>query len=369
MTPSRNTFMPPPRRFEESQTMIRTPARTLNIAADPVQPPLSREQKAFNALISQIETRRNRLAAWEAAISTYQQKYASRLFPLLEEAAQLRTRMVHCLDRASDQLGKAERRTLSNEIADLAGDLLARHGDEDLRAIYHRHRPATHEFEIADGPRERGATTEPALEPVADPESPEAILERIEAQLEAERQTREDRRAIRKESAKKSAREAKQRAQEQQASQSVREVYRKLASALHPDRESDPAERLRKTALMQRVNQAYDRKNLLQLLELQLESEHIDQAAINRFGPERLQHYNKVLQEQLGELEQEIRQLEERFRAGFGIAPSVKLSPDTLLRQLSGDIAGLQQFIRELKRNLVAFEDLDNVRAWLREIR
>ena len=76
-----------------------------------------------------------------------------------------------------------------------------------------------------------------------------------------------------------------------------------------------------------------------------------------------------MLQEQLGELEQEIRQVEKRFRAGFGIAPSVKLSPDTLLRQLSGDIASLRQFIRELKRNLLAFEDLDNIKAWLREVR
>ena len=50
-------------------------------------------------------------------------------------------------------------------------------------------------------------------------------------------------------------------------SQSIREVYRKLAGALHPDRESDPQERERKTALMQRVNQAYAKNNLLQLLD------------------------------------------------------------------------------------------------------
>jgi curved DNA-binding protein CbpA len=37
----------------------------------------------------------------------------------------------------------------------------------------------------------------------------------------------------------------------------VREVFRKLASELHPDRETDPAEHARKTELMQRVNQAY----------------------------------------------------------------------------------------------------------------
>ena len=48
-------------------------------------------------------------------------------------------------------------------------------------------------------------------------------------------------------------------AEVQQATPSVREVYRKLASALHPDRETDE---------QQRVNEADD---LLALLELQIE--------------------------------------------------------------------------------------------------
>ena len=52
-----------------------------------------------------------------------------------------------------------------------------------------------------------------------------------------------------------------------EASQSVRDVYRKLVSALHPDREADGAERERKTALMQRANQAYERNDLLELLD------------------------------------------------------------------------------------------------------
>jgi hypothetical protein len=47
----------------------------------------------------------------------------------------------------------------------------------------------------------------------------------------------------------------------------------------HPDREPDPHERERKTALMQRANHAYGKNDLLKLLELQLELEHIDQPA------------------------------------------------------------------------------------------
>src|SRR5690606_20305824 len=83
-----------------------------------------------------------------------------------------------------------------------------------------------------------------------------------------------------------------------EASVSVREVYRKLVSALHPDREIDAAERKRKTRLMQRANQAYERNDLLELLALQIETEQIDAAALASVPEERLKHYNQVLLDQ-----------------------------------------------------------------------
>ena len=158
-------------------------------------------------------------------------------------------------------------------------------------------------------------------------------------------------------------------AEEQEISQSIREVYRKLASALHPDREPHPEERDRKTALMQRVNQAYDKKNLLLLLELQLELEHIDQSAINNITEDRLKHYNKILKEQLIELEHEIFHTEDMFKAQFGYAPFAQLSPSTIMRDLASDIADFQHTIRELKKDLLVFRDVKKVKAWLKDMR
>ncbi|WP_409015107.1 hypothetical protein [Caballeronia sp. LZ001] len=66
---------------------------------------------------------------------------------------------------------------------------------------------------------------------------------------------------------------------------------------------------------MQRANQAYGKNDLLKLLELQLELEHIDQRAINVISEDRLKHYNKILREQLGELDQEILHVEARLQA------------------------------------------------------
>ena len=143
---------------------------------------------------------------------------------------------------------------------------------------------------------------------------------------------------------------------------SVRELYRKLVSALHPDRESDPQERDKKTALMQRVNHAYDQKNLLLLLELQLE--HIDQTTINNIAAGRLNHYNKILKEQLDALEHEILHIEDTFKIQFGIPPFAKISPSAVMRNLAADITGLQHAIRELEDDLLVFQDIKKLTAW-----
>jgi len=121
--------------------------------------------------------------------------------------------------------------------------------------------------------------------------------------------------------------------------------------------------------LMQRVNQAYGNNNLLQLLELQLELEHIDQNAINNIGEDRLKHYNAILKEQLGELDQEILHVEARFRDAYGIPPFIRITPDTVVRNLAGDIAAIRQSIRDLEEDLLVFGDLRTLKSWLKSIK
>lgn len=360
--------------------MTKTHVKAVRIAADPSQ--LSKAQKAFNTLIKQIENKRARLAAWETAIPSYQQKYLSELVPLVDTSVDLQVEMVHCLDRAYDKKGlsKTERRMIADLIADLAGEIVAERDDAGLRAVYNKHSPFEYDQENATSSMDMKSMLEEMLGMDLgedfDMSSPEEIMKRAQAKIQearqqsdADRQAREERRAKRKKTAKQLAKEAQQQAEEQHISQSIREVYRKLASALHPDRETDPQERQRKTALMQRANDAYAKKNLLQLLELQLELEHIDQAAINSMSEDRLKHYNKVLKEQLIELDQEIMDVEDRFRAQFDISPFFDVAPGTIMRDLNEDIADVTQTIHDLKRDLLVFEDVKRVKAWLKDVR
>lgn len=167
-------------------------------------------------------------------------------------------------------------------------------------------------------------------------------------------------------SATQSAAEAKREQAAKEVSQSLRDVYRKLASALHPDREPDADARQRKTLLMQRVNRAYDTGDLLTLLGLQLEIEQIDAAHLASVTPQRLAHYNKILREQLAELESEVMRHAVPFRQRTGTPYNATLTPATVDQDLSASVAQLQIILRELREDLVAFRDPALLRDKLR---
>jgi curved DNA-binding protein CbpA len=141
-------------------------------------------------------------------------------------------------------------------------------------------------------------------------------------------------------------------------------VYRKLASALHPDRETDAAERARKTRLMQRVNQAYERNDLLGLLGLQIEIEQIDTEHLAQVSEDRINHYNRVLKEQLAQLRTEIAACAAPFRAMLD-APFASSRPTTALAEerLEAELRETRRVLDQLRHDLVAFRDPVQLRA------
>jgi hypothetical protein len=350
---------------------------TVSITAGNDRSRLSKGQRKFNDLIKQIERKRARLAAWEAAVPPYQRKYVSEMVPLIEGMMDLQLKMVQCLDRASTctTLTKTERRKVAGMITALARGLLAARDDPEAKAIYNRHSAFDYDAEQAEATRDIQSVLEDLgieLGDDLDITSPDDLLEHAEAKMRdmharnGDRSIREERPAGRKKPADQLAREAQHQADEQQLRQSIRDVYRKLVSALHPDRETDPNERARKTALMQRANHAYDRNNLLQLLELQLELEHIDQRALDNLDESRLKHYNRILKDQLLDLDQEILRVEHEFIEQFGHSPFADVSPGTIMRELAGEIVSTRHAVRDMKRDLLAFEGVATLKTWLK---
>lgn len=74
---------------------------------------------------------------------------------------------------------------------------------------------------------------------------------------------------------------------------------------LHPDAEQDEQKKAWKTEMMKKVTEAYEKDDFYTLLQLQLELNIIDEEHLGKLSTEQLKYYNKILNEQIIELERE----------------------------------------------------------------
>jgi hypothetical protein len=353
----------------------------LQISSGKAGPTLTPQQKRFNTLIRQIEQARQTLAAWHDSIGVYRQAHAQVLLPLETELMAARRQWVFALDELLGQRGwtKAERETLGELVCDAAGELLhARDDDEELKALFAKHAEVDFDTERQQMVRAMKDMTEAMTGlDLGDDEGIDTdadLFERMQQGLRERAAAEEAEHGTKAAPRRKNAAQQRREVEAQQATQSVREIFRKLASALHPDRETDARQREVKTVLMQKVNQAYAANDLLTLLELQLQIEQIDASHIANASAQRLKHYNKVLSEQLEELRVEVERVEMGFRIEFGLEAGWAMNPRKLGqlleqngRQLRAELAQQQRDTRMLANPAATKRWLKRQRQLLRE--
>lgn len=375
--------------------------RVLRIVPATDAAPLSPEQKRFNTLVRQIDDARRALVAWHDGVALHARAHARKVVPLERALADAQREWVFALDALLVQPGwsRDERATLGELIRDGAAQLLDAVegvvGQEHLaalKALHDRHA----EVDFDTGQRQaREAMKDLAermtgldLGDMAGIDSGDDLLRRLHETLAAQagagkpregEEAGDDGARARAEAASParpqrrrkppSAAQKQREAEAQLATQSVREVFRRLASALHPDREADAARREAKTALMQKANQAYASGDLLALLELQFEIEQIDAAHLATAGAQRLKHYNQVLAGQLAELKAEVGLVEARFRTEFGLPPGRGLNPQKLTRLVDDEARLLRADAADCRGHLRLLDDRAATRRWLKDMR
>jgi hypothetical protein len=333
---------------------------------------LTAAQKRFNTLIRQIEQARQTLAAWHENIAAYREAHGRVLVPLQTELLAGRRQWAFALDGLLAQPGwtKAERATLRELVRDAAGELLAaRDDDTALKDLYDKHGKVDFDTERREAARAMKDLTEEltGLDLGDDEIHTQAdLLERVQQGVQERAAAEQAQASARAARGRKGAAQQRREAEAQQATQSVREIFRKLASALHPDRESDERQRQAKTALMQRVNQAYAANDLLALLELQLEIEQIDPSHIANAGDARLKHYNKVLSEQLANLRGEIDAVEMGWRVEFALEPGWGMNPRRMGALLEETSRQWRADLAEQQRDMRVLSDAAATKRWLK---
>ncbi len=323
--------------------------------------PLPKGHKAFDRLMERIHEARAALEAWAAVLAPYQERYARELVPLLATCRALRIGFVKRLDEAllDKGLTRTERRGVQMLVVELSAALLAEGDDTELRALYKCHARGDYEDHAAAARKAAASAFEDTYG--IDPETPfEEILRRAAEQMGSD---------IDDESAPPARKTPlKAEADHRRIRESIRALYRKLASALHPDREPDPDQRDRKTALMQKANHAYENDRLLPLLELRRELDP-EQRTWAGEDEQAVKLYTKALRHELTALEDEVQAAERDFRMRFAIDPLITLTPRDALKTLATEIRETRAAAGALESELADIADLASLKRWLRALR
>ena len=360
------------------------PAQSVVRIASPAAK-LSKAQREFNRLSARITGLRDHLAQWREADLATRTRAASDLAPLQARLAALQRETVLWIDAylarppQGERLPRKLRAKLVSTLRLLAQAALEAGPDAELEAAHDRHSAVSHRDALREQADLAASVLGQAMGDDAlfagEAESVEQLMQRAAERMQAQAAQDADAPADGADAppGRRPSREDKARIRDAQAlkeaSQSVREVYRRLASSLHPDREPDAGERARKTTLMARVNDAYARNDLLALLTVQLDIEQIDAEHLRGVSDERLRHYSHVLREQQHALEEELALLQMPVCEQMDAPPGLLRWPPKLLAEaLEDDLASVQAAIHHLGTDTQALRDPRTRLAFLRAL-
>ena len=352
------------------------------------QAPLTPAQQRFNDLLARIEQLSGliqRLEAWSD-----RHRYAH--IQALRESVQLaQTHRKSLLLFVHERLQTADltdrqQRMARGMVRGLI-DHLALMSDPQVQALADVYvseedtqEAAEEQAEAAQRLRER---IEEALgQPIEKPDqyqTPEEMMQAGMRQWQRQQEADEQRKA-----AKRAARKAQKQAQkksaaadkgelppamlrEADAKSAIRTVFRQLASALHPDREPDEQERLRKTALMSEVNAAYEKNDLSTLLRLQLQVAQVKPGGAARMADAQLMAMASLLKEQVAALEDDLDQLQSRLSRELCVTVRAEADEVVMTQGLQRIQADQRHSADSLQADLRRIQNDAEFKRWLKE--
>lgn len=329
-------------------------------------------QDRFRYLIDRIEKMRRARADWDELAVAFKASEAERVHPLRETLKQVTRETVFVIDRLLDQKGwsRADQGALKDVACYTAEALLrANPHDAEIRTIFDRYSSLSFQEikqeEIEDLKQDAKEYMGIDLDD-ADIASEDDLIERVYEHMKKDEARQREQSA---EHRKSSSGRQRAEASTQAAKQFLREIYRKLASAVHPDREADAARRAEKTELMQQINRAYATNDLLTLLEAQLRLELIDPDHVSKISGKRLQQFNRLLSQQLEAAKSELRSLQDAFRMDYGLPHAHPINARDLHLVTQRRARELRGLIHQQKRFLEVLANKSATKRWLKEQR
>jgi hypothetical protein len=364
----------------------------LDLIVQPVdQDRLTPAQQRFNDLLAQIE----RLSGQIERLEAWSDKHRYAHIQALRESVQLSQShrkslllFVHERLQTAD-FTERQQRMARGLVRGLMAHLAAT-SDPQVQALVDLYVSEEDEQEAAEDQAEAAQRLRERIEealgqPLEKPsqyQTPEEMMAAGMRQWQRQQQADEDRKT-----AKRAARKAQKKAQKKSAAaekgdvpaalmreldakSAIRTIFRQLASALHPDRETDEQERLRKTTLMSEVNAAYEKNDLTTLLRLQMQVTQVNpqnKAGSVRMVDDKLIAMSLLLKEQVAALEDDLAQLESRLSRELCVPVSADADEAALSQSLQRIQADQRHSADSLAADLCRIQNEAELKRWLKE--
>lgn len=289
---------------------------------------LSKQQRRFNANIERIEALKKDLDLAKKQVANMVQRIQKEILPLENKYTQKLVMMVKLFDwhyHVSDLKAK-DREKLAHFIVTKSYELIHFSHHTELQEIYQKYQTNHQEKRVIQKNKD-----------VSDVFEEDSTAESIPEKPKTERQL---------------AREEKLKEELSNMSKTARSIYAELVKSFHPDLEQDEAEKERKTKIMHQITEAYKKEDVFELLRLKVSLQEQQITAAN-MADDRLLYFNKLLEDQIEELTNEIQAIKgEGSNQGelwkrFGAE-----NPKTMDIIFKGEIKQLKRMIKSLTADI-----------------
>lgn len=339
--------------------------------------PVNRLQKQFNHRINQISKLKKEIETLEKVIPEIRSMIQKEIQPIQDRIVEARVKVVKKFDKAYSLkfFRHKEKEKLQDIILNNAYDLIQRHGVRELEEIYNKHAETSYQEEEKLNHDMSKEMAEDMLKGLFDIDIDlddvnindfDQIGQKLRDSMDKKAQQEEEKQKKRKKTKAQQAREKKMKEEAESISKTSRAVYTRLVKEFHPDKEPDEEKRAWKTETMKRVTKAYKSDDFFGLLSLEIELMQGDAHHIGELPDTQLKHYNKILKEQIDELQMELSVLKNPpppYTAMSHLLSNPKQAPMIV----SQERQMMEEELAVIENDLLYFSDKKNIRTFLRD--
>lgn len=317
-----------------------------------------KQHKAFDALVRKLERERARLQDWNDAHASLSALIHGELPARRQALDRLRKALVLHLDAcyADARFNAADRTRMRATLLAIIDDILAVDADAELQALSRRHRAAS------TGAADAGMDDLFGFDP-----APPILDAAAGCDAHAAERFGQAPHADAGQGPTQSAAAPRRAPDAADSAQQLRRIYRQLASALHPDRESDPELRTRNTDLLKRANAAYAQHDLYALLSLQMEARLLDSPGLAGIVDAEYKALTATLRRQLRDTEAQVASIEFELGQLLSRPAARRITPQHVRQDLQELVQALAGACSEIEDLLARGGEVKSLKAWLRE--